>query len=85
MSIEKEVSRIESLIEAGQLSKALWLLRDAFARSPQAGLLIRLAATLAAAAESKAMDLACNKATDGSRQAQEVEAIATQARHYLTC
>ena len=34
MSIETEVSRIKVLIDAAQLSKALWLLRDAMARSP---------------------------------------------------
>jgi hypothetical protein len=85
MSIETDASGIESLIEAAQLSKALWLLRDALARSPRDQSLLTLAAKLAAAAESKAMDLACNKATDGSRQAQEMEAIARQAREYLTC
>jgi hypothetical protein len=84
MSIETEASRIASLIEAAQLSKALWVLRDALARSPQHPALLSLASKLAATAESKAMDLAYSKATDGSRQAREMEAIARQAREYLT-
>ena len=85
MSIETDASRIGSLIEAAELLKALWVLRDALARNPGDQSLLRLAAKLAEAAESKAMDLACNKATDGSRQAQEIEAIGKQAREYLTC
>lgn len=83
MSAEDETSRIEALIASGQLSKALWALRDALARSPRNPSLLRVASGLAAAAEIKATDLACCKATDGSRKALEIGAIAREAREYL--
>jgi hypothetical protein len=63
--------------------KSWWALRDAFARSPRSQSLLSLASKLAAAAESKAIGLAYSRATDGSRKAQEIEAIAKEARVYL--
>jgi hypothetical protein len=60
----------------------LWVLRDALARNPGDQLLLKLAARLAAAAESKAMDLSCSRATDGSREAGELEEVAKRAREY---
>jgi hypothetical protein len=84
MSTEDEASRIAGLINTAQFAKALWALRDALARTPRSPSLLDLAATLARAAQSRAMDLAYNKATDGSRKAQELESIAREAKEYLT-
>jgi hypothetical protein len=84
MSTKNETSRIEALINGAEFSKALYVLRDALARNPRNESLMKLAADLANAAENKAMILGCNKATEGSRQLQEIESIAAQAREYLT-
>jgi hypothetical protein len=84
MSSEEDASKIAALIRSAQLSKALWVLRDALARSPDDPSLLRLADSLATTARSKAMDLSYNRANDGSRKAQELEAIARDAREYLT-
>ena len=84
MSTQDEASRIAGLIGNAQFSKALWVLRVALARTPRSPPLLELAAMLARTAQSKAMDLGYNKATDGSRKAQELESIAREAKAYLT-
>lgn len=83
MSSQTDAARIEELIRTTQLAKALWSLRDAFARSPRDARLLQLAAKLAQVAESRAHTLGCNKATEDSRQAEEMETIAREARDYL--
>jgi hypothetical protein len=83
MSAEADARRIEGLIDNAQFAKALWLLRDAFARSPRDVTLLRLAAKLAQAAQSKAGELESSKATEHSRHAEEVAAIAREASDYL--
>jgi hypothetical protein len=85
MNVEADSSRIASLIESSQLSEALWVIRDALARSPGDRSLLKLAAKLAAVAESRAMDLSYNKATDGSHKAGELEEIAKHAKEYAKC
>jgi len=83
VSTESEASRIEGLIDSAQFSKALWLLRDAFARNPGAATLLKLAEKLAQAAESRVQDLESSRATEGSRHAREIAVIAKEARDYL--
>jgi hypothetical protein len=83
MTLESDASRIEALIKSEQLSKALWVLRDAFARNPRNQRLLTLAGKLAAAAESKATSLGSNRATEFSREAGEMVSIAYRAKEYL--
>jgi hypothetical protein len=83
MNIQDDASRISHLIEKQELAKALWILRDAMARSPGDLRLLELASNLADTAKSAAIGAACNKATDGSRHATELARIEREARQYL--
>ena len=83
MNAESDAARVAALIDRAEFSKALHVLRDAFARSPRHPTLLKVAAKLAGAAESAAIGLASNRATDGSRRAKETEAVAREAKEYL--
>lgn len=65
----------ENLIEAGEFQQAYEEIVADLATARDSNELIRLSRVLSGKVRSKCMDLACNKATDGSPLAKELEAL----------
>lgn len=70
-----ESEEIKRLIDAGHFADAYERLASALGHAPNSEELMAASRVLSARIRSKCIDLACNRATDGSPQAVELEAL----------
>ncbi|AXF86519.1 hypothetical protein DTO96_102274 [Ephemeroptericola cinctiostellae] len=66
---------IKLLIESSQFLSAYNALASELSQAPSSKELLNVSHLLSRKIRSKCMDLACNKATDGSREAMELESL----------
>lgn len=71
----RPLDEIELLIESSQFLAAYNVLASELGRAPSSNELLDASRLLSGRIRSKCMDLACNKATDGSREAMELETL----------
>lgn len=69
------LDEIKLLIENSQFLASYNALASELGRAPSSKELFDVSHLLSGKIRSKCMDLACNKATDGSREAMELEAL----------
>ena len=70
-----DAHRAEPLIAAGRFEDAFDQLLSELRRAPGSEDLLRIARALSSRVRSRCIDLACNKATDGSREHLALEAL----------